>query len=51
MIKEWMIANPKVSIAVFSVIVTLISTLVQKYFTDQEHLRALKKRQKERLRH
>lgn len=47
MIKEWMIANPKLSIAAFSFFVVLISTLVQKYFTDQEHLRALKKRQKE----
>lgn len=42
-----MVANPKVSIAVFSVIVTLVSTLVQKKFTDQEHLKSLKKRQKE----
>jgi len=46
-ITEMMIANPKVSLAVFSVVVTLISTLVQKYFTDQEHLKSLKKRQKE----
>lgn len=47
MIKEWMIANPKISIACFSFFVVLISTLVQKYLTDQEHLKALKKRQKE----
>ena len=46
-ITDLMSANPKVSIAVFSVIVTLISTLVQKHFTDQEHLKSLKKRQKE----
>ncbi len=46
-ITEMMIGNPKVSIAVFSVIVTLVSTLVQKKFTDQEHLKSLKKRQKE----
>lgn len=46
-IKEMMIANPKVSIAIFSVFVTSASTLVQKHFTDQEHLKALKKRQKE----
>lgn len=46
-ITEMMVGNPKVSIAVFSVIVTLISTLVQKKFTDQEHLKSLKKRQKE----
>ena len=46
-ITDLMAANPKVSIAVFSVFVTLVSTLVQKYFTDQEHLKTLKKRQKE----
>ena len=44
---EMMVSSPKVSIAVFSVLVTLISTLVQKKFTDQEHLKSLKKRQKE----
>jgi uncharacterized membrane protein (DUF106 family) len=44
---EVMTSNAKVSIAVFSVIVTLVSTLVQKHFTDQEHLKSLKKRQKE----
>lgn len=46
-ITEMMIASPKISIAVFSVIVTLVSTLIQKKFTDQEHLKSLKKRQKE----
>jgi uncharacterized membrane protein (DUF106 family) len=46
-ITEMMIANPKISLAVFSVAVTLVSTLVQKKFTDQEHLKSLKKRQKE----
>ena len=44
---EVMAADPKISIAVFSVTVTLISTLVQKWLTDQEHLKSLKKRQKE----
>lgn len=44
---EVMTANPKVSIAVFSVIVTLISTLAQKWLTNQEHLKTLKDRQKE----
>ena len=47
MITEIMIGSPKISIAVFSVVITLISTLVQKKFTDQEHLKSLKKRQKE----
>lgn len=46
-IVEMMSANPKVSIAVFSVVVTLISTLAQKWLTNQEHLKSLKKRQKE----
>jgi len=46
-IVEWMVASSKISIAVFSIIVTLISTLVQKKFTNQEHLKILKKRQKE----
>ena len=44
---ELMISNPKVSIALFSVIVTLLSTLAQKWLTNQEHLKSLKKRQKE----
>ena len=46
-ITELMISNPKVSIAIFSVLVTTISTLAQKWLTNQEHLRSLKKRQKE----
>jgi len=44
---EVMVSNPKISIAVFSVIVTFLSTLAQKWLTNQEHLRSLKKRQKE----
>jgi len=46
-ITELMIASPKISIAVFSVIVTLISTLAHKWLTNQEHLKTLKTRQKE----
>jgi len=46
-ITEMMIASPKLSIGVFSVLVTLASTLVQKWLTNQEHLKSLKKRQKE----
>ena len=42
-----MAASPKYSIAIFSVIVTLISTLAQKWLTNQEHLKSLKSRQKE----
>ena len=39
--------NPKPSIIVVAVVVTLISTLLTKWLTNQDHLRALKKRQKE----
>ena len=46
-ITEMMIANPKISIAIFSIVVTSISMLVQKWLTNQEHLKSLKKRQKE----
>ncbi len=46
-ITELMTSNPRISIAVFSVIVTFLSTLAQKWLTNQEHLRSLKKRQKE----
>jgi len=40
-------ANPISSLVVISVVVTLISTLAQKWLTNQEHLKNLKKRQKE----
>jgi len=46
-ITELMISSPKISIAVFSILVTLISTLAHKWLTNQEHLKTLKKRQKE----
>ena len=46
-LKEWMIANPKLAILFVSIIVTFVSTLAHKYFTNQEHLRKLKERQKE----
>ena len=45
--KSIMTTNPKTSIIVFSVFVTLVSMLVQKWLTNQEHLKSLKKRQKE----
>lgn len=47
MITEMLSVNPKFSIAIFSVLVTLVSTLVQKWLTNQEHLKTLKARQKE----
>ncbi len=46
-LSEVMIANPRVSIIVVSVIVTFISTLAQKWLTNQEHMKSLKARQKE----
>ncbi|MBU3923861.1 MAG: DUF106 domain-containing protein [Nanoarchaeota archaeon] len=46
-ITELMIGSPRISIAVFSVIVTFVSTLAHKWLTNQEHLASLKKRQKE----
>ena len=46
-ITELMISSPTISIAVFSILVTLISTLAHKCLTNQEHLKTLKKRQKE----
>ena len=39
--------NPRFSVALFSVVVTFLSTLAQKWLTNQEHLKELKARQKE----
>ncbi len=47
MITELILQYPKPSIIVVGAIVTLVSTLVTKWMTDQEHLKALKARQKE----
>ncbi len=46
-LSEVMLSNPKLSILIVSVIVTFISTIAQKFLTNQEHLRKLKARQKE----
>jgi len=46
-ITEMMAANPKTALLIVSVIVTLISTLAHKWLTNQEHMKNLKKRQKE----
>ena len=45
-IKEWMIANPKLSIIVISFLVTLAMTLVTKKFTNQNRMKELKDIQK-----
>lgn len=47
MITEMLSVQPKISVAIFSVLVTTVSTLAQKWLTNQEHLKAMKKRQKE----
>ena len=39
-----MAADPKISIAIFSVTLALMFTLTQKYFINQEHLKSLKKK-------
>ncbi|MDP2946882.1 MAG: EMC3/TMCO1 family protein [Nanoarchaeota archaeon] len=44
---EIIIANPILSLAIISLVVTFISSLAQKWLTNQEHLKNLKKRQKE----
>jgi len=44
---ELITSNPKISIAIFSIAVTFLSTMAQKWLTNQEHLKSLKKRQKE----
>jgi uncharacterized membrane protein (DUF106 family) len=46
MIKEWMIANPKLSVVIISFTITLIMTLVTKKFTNQSRMRELKEIQK-----
>lgn len=38
---------PVIAILIISAAVTLVSTLLMRAFTDQEHLKSLKKRQKE----
>jgi len=40
-------AYPLLSLIVLSAILTLVSSLLMMHFTDQEHLKLLKKRQKE----
>ena len=45
-IKEWMIANPKLSIILVSLSVTLVMTLITKYFTNQSRMKELKEIQK-----
>ena len=46
MIKEWMISNPKISIILLAFLITLITTLVTKYTTNQDRMKELKNIQK-----
>ncbi len=46
-IVELMQTNPRISIVILSTIITFVSTLVTKLFTNQENLKALKERQKQ----
>jgi uncharacterized membrane protein (DUF106 family) len=44
---EWMSLNAVLSMVIVSALVTLVSTLVTKWLTNQEHLKSLKERQKQ----
>lgn len=46
-IKEWMVANPTMSIILLSFLVTLVMTLITKKFTNQARMKELKELQKE----
>ncbi len=46
MIKEWMIANPHLSVILLSVVVTVVMTLITKKFTNQNRMKELKEMQK-----
>lgn len=46
-LEEFVINNPLLSLILTSAMITFISTLLMKHFTDQEHIKSLKKRQKE----
>lgn len=47
MIMEFILGYPKISIIVFSALITLTSTGITAWLTDQEHLKSLKDKQKE----
>lgn len=46
MIKDLMVAYPKESVIILAVLVTLVMTLVTKYFTNQNRMKELKQIQK-----
>jgi len=45
--EEAVAANPKMILALISIVITFFSTLAHKWLTNQEHLKSLKDRQKE----
>lgn len=45
--EAFVVNNPLLAIILISATMSLFSTLLMKHFTDQEHLKTLKKRQKE----
>ena len=47
MVMELITNNPKISLIVISLFVTFLATLAHKWLTNQEHLKAMKARQKE----
>jgi uncharacterized membrane protein (DUF106 family) len=47
MVLEILSLYPKTSLIIIALLITLVSTLVTKWLTNQEHLNGLKKRQKE----
>lgn len=46
-ITDFIAQNPLLSLAIISVIITFISTLLHKWLTNQEYMKSLKERQKE----
>lgn len=44
---NFVVKSPYIALFLFSAVLTLFSTLLMKHFTDQDHLKSLKKRQKE----
>jgi uncharacterized membrane protein (DUF106 family) len=46
-ITEFINTNPILSLAIISLAITFISTLLHKWLTNQEHMKSLKQRQKE----
>ena len=47
MVIEFLQQYPKTSIIIIAALVTLVSSVITKFLTDQEHLKKLKDRQKE----